>query len=276
MTPLLLPLLLLAAPTPGGDTTVRIDAGVYTLGDAVGRYDERPTVRVRLSAFDIDRAEVSNAAFAAFVADADHAPRGPWRRGFPAGGDHLPARFVTWHDADAYCRWAGGRLPTEAEWEVATGREWEPDRAIIGRPADAGPIAADADADTGPLGLRNQGGNVREWVADWYDRYAWASYARHDMPLDPIGPEDGARPAARFVESDGVAGNERSTRKAVRGASWAARSPDAVRPSRRGAHNPKHWFDDVGFRCARGDGPVRALERREHRGDQRRPTGVHR
>ena len=97
-------------------------------------------------------------------------------------------------------------------------------------------------------------GNVREWTADWYDRYRNVSLAAAgELAHDPTGPEDGARPEARFVDSDAVAGNERSTRRVVRGASWVARGPDAARPSARGAHHPGHFFDDVGFRCARGD-----------------------
>lgn len=231
-----------------GADLVPVPAGVYTLGDAGGRYDERPEVRVRLSAFFIDRTEVDNARFERFVERSGYRPRGPWRRGYPAGGGRLPVRFVTWHDAAAYARWAGRRLPTEAEWEVAARAGAA--SSIIGRHRDAGPVPVDA-REPGDLGALHLRGNVREWTADWYDRYRNRALSRDPTPVDPHGPDDGAPPEARFVESDAVAGNERSTRRVVRGASWVALGADAARPSARGAHNPEQFFDDVGFRCAR-------------------------
>lgn len=240
--------LLVLATLAAEPSRVLVPGGDYGLGDEAGRYDERPRVQVALSTFAIDRREVSQGDFAAFVA-AGHDPEGPWRRG---GDDEaLPVRFVTWHDAAAYCAWAGGRLPTEAEWEVAAGGTvGEP---VVLRPASAGPVAVESSADLSRFGLVHTRGNVREWVADWYDRYAWSQL--ESGAVDPTGPADGAPPEPRFVEAGAVAGNERSTRKVVRGASWAARHLDAARPSRRDAANPAHHYDDVGFRCAAEGGP---------------------
>lgn len=241
------------SPVDGAEM-VRIDAGEYTIGDAAGRYDERPAVRVRLSAFLIDRTEVTNARFAAFVRTSGYRPRGPWMRGFPPGGEDLPVRFVTWEDADAYARWAGRRLPTEAEWEVAAGPHrypwgpvFEPGRAIADRAPSAGPAAASSSFDRTALGVLNLGGNVREWVADHYDRYA---YATLDGAADPRGPDAGAAPEARFVAAGAVPGNERSTRRVVRGGGWVSAGAEHARRARRGAENPRHFYDDVGFRCA--------------------------
>jgi len=244
-----------------GAVLVFFDAGEHDMGDATGRYDERPVRRVRLSAFLIDRDEVDNRRFQVFVQAASHVVAGPWRRGFPIGGEDLPVRFVTWHDAEAYCRWAGRRLPTEAEWEAAAGPHrypwgdaWIDGRAVVGRSPFDGPLAVTSATDLTPRGVRNLAGNVREWVHDWYDRHRSTAPPPAEVWLDPRGPEDGTPPEKRFVDSENRAGNERSTRRAVRGAGWAAHAPDASRRGRRGAHNPNHGLDDVGFRCAIGAG----------------------
>ncbi len=238
---------LLLGAAPASAPTVAIPGGEYSLGDPAGRYDEQPVVTVRLSAFALDRAEVSVARFAAFVDATDYEPRGPWRRA--AADPSHPVRLVTWHDADAFCRWAGGRLPTEAEWEAAAGGLHQPDRAVIDRGPDAGPVPATSADEQTPSGLLHMTGNVREWVADYYDRYRYEQY-RDAVVLDPTGPAPGTPPEPRFVTAGASAGNERSTRRVVRGGSWASRSADASRPSRRDALNPAAWYEDVGFRCA--------------------------
>lgn len=240
-----------------GAELVRVEGGERVLGDDAGRYDERPRLRVRLRPFLIDRAEVTNERFANFVQATGYRPQGPWARGFLPGRAAHPVRFVTWFDAHAYARWAGRRLPTEAEWETAAGPHrypwgdrWQPDRAVTGRAPERGPEPAGRALDSTPGGVLNMAGNVREWVADWYDRFTYEAYAGREPVVDPRGPASGTPPEARFVATETEAGNERSTRKGVRGASWAARHPDLARRARRGAENPRHFYDDVGFRCA--------------------------
>ncbi len=232
-----------------GAVLIEVPRGRYALGDEHGRYDEKPRVEVELSGFFIDRDEVDNGQFERFVEDTGYRPRGPWRRGYAPGGARDPVRFVTWGDADAYARWAGRRLPSEAEWEAAA-RLFPPEREVeVGHAVDRGPAASGRGSEARrPTHLRD---NVREWTADWYDRYRYRSYLEVEgTVVDPRGPSDGAKPDPVFVETDTVAGNERSTRRVVRGASWVARSLDATRASVRSAHNPDHYFDDVGFRCA--------------------------
>lgn len=232
--------------TRDGASLVLIEGGDFEMGDAAGRYDEKPAFLARIKPFLMDRCEVSNRQFELFVEDSGYAPQGDWRRGCPEDGGDLPVRFVSWNDAAAYAAWAGRRLPTEAEWEAAAGRT----SLRLEDVRSAGPTAVDSGFDVNALGLRHMTGNAREWCADWYDRFVYQSYGSAAFVESPAGPRDGAPPEGRFLATGTDTGNERSSRKVVRGASWAAVHADQLRPSRRGAHVPSEWFDDVGFRCA--------------------------
>src|SRR5262249_12102561 len=144
---------------------------------------------VEVKAFTIDRTEVTRAAYAACVAARRCKPV-PAAAAGPADGDpQLPVTGVSWADAQAYCKFASGRLPTEIEWEKAArgtdGREYpwggELDCARAnwgnfegegpcagknpGRPTPVGRYPAGASA----YGAQDMGGNVWEWVADKYD-----------------------------------------------------------------------------------------------------------
>lgn len=178
-------------------------------------YDEWPQRSVELQAFWIDQTEVSSAQFATFLNTsanqqgggaywldtADPDVRVSWDgeswRPHPGFEQH-PVVEVTWYGAKAFCEWAGGRLPTEAEWEKAArgtdGRSFpwgegiSCDQAQFGSCSGEGTIAVGSKpAGASPYGLLDMAGNAWEWVADLYvaDYYLWA-------PLQaPTGPDSG-------------------------------------------------------------------------------------
>jgi len=211
---LLAPVLALAAPKD----TVPVPAGPGNMGD--GRSPDAPARTVTLSAFRIDRTEVSVAAYERFVRDAwskrdAWSEAGwAWAQAHPGGAgadtrsagrpDTHPVVAVTWFEADAYCRWAGGRLPTEAEWERAAcgGQDqrypWGDDADQPFRTNDIAKFghldsvrtAPVADQDTSlasPHGALHMAGNAWEWTADWYHRTGTAEA----NAADPTGPSTG-------------------------------------------------------------------------------------
>ena len=227
-----------------GQTYVWIPAGTFHMGCLADDYDcdddEFPRHEVQLTrGFWMGRTEVSVAAYA-FFAEAEQAalPEPPpfnkdWRK-----RDH-PIVRVKWADADAYCRWAGGRLPTEAEWEYGA----RGGRAELKFPwgnrvthEDAnyrGTGWQDAWSNTSPggsfrpnrWGLYDMAGGVWEWVADWYA----GNYDKFSEPEDPRG-------AGRGIE------------RVVRGGSWFTTSR-VLRSSDRFKVTPHSYSHDIGFRC---------------------------
>ena len=233
---------------PALDTpTVGVSSGPFVRGSATGAADERPARSVTLSAFVLDRYEVTNGRFGACVQAGACAPpalASSHRReryfGDPRFDDY-PVIFVTWSQADAFCRHAGGRLPTEAEWEKAARGSADartfpwgdeaPDcsRANMG---GAGSCAGDTDRvgrrllGESPFGARDMAGNVWEWVNDWYDPHAYETAPASD----PSGPAHGSL-------------------KVARGGCWES-GADSLRVSCRKAELPTTMAYNIGFRCA--------------------------
>jgi iron(II)-dependent oxidoreductase len=170
-----------AAPGP----MVLIPAGEFTMGSNDRLADEGPQHTVRLGEYYIDRYEVTNLQYQAFIeATARRAPDHFENRAHPPGKADHPVTFITWFDARDYCAWAGKRLPTEQEWEKAArgaqarvfpwGDEFDiraantPVRwARLGRDGDTTPVGA-FKAGASPYGLHDMSGNVWEWTASWY------------------------------------------------------------------------------------------------------------
>ena len=212
-----------------------------------GMQDELPQHTVSLGAFSIDVNEVTNGEYAACVQAGPCQPPTPPasnKRGTYFGDpayDDYPVIYIQWQDADAFCRWAGNRLPTEAEWEKAArgadGRIWPwgntfaADRANYrpgGTPVDSGDTnrVGSYPAGASPYGAMDMVGNVWEWVADWYA----PSYEGLPAGPNPTGPGSG-------------------TMRVIRGGSWNSNVGSARAASRAGA-DPQQRYFDVGFRCA--------------------------
>lgn len=242
--------------------------------------DEYPAHRVTLKPFYLDATEVTNEEFAQFISvthyqtdaekqgsawvfkqgqkDWEETKGADWRH--PLGPDSTitnlmnhPVMNVSWQDAAAYAKWAGKRLPTEAEWEYAArgGRAgqfypWGNQLKPQGKPLAnfwqgvwpnenklednfyyTAPVASFAPND---FGLYDLIGNVWEWTADWYG----ADYYAHSPTRDPKGPRKGEMRVAR-------------------GGSWFCSENycGAYRVGFRGQSPIDSGFNNVGFRCAR-------------------------
>ncbi len=246
----------------------------------VGDDDERPVHRVTLSPFYLDATEVTSAEFARFVEatgyktdaerqgsawvfkegfkDWESVDGADWRH--PLGPDssiagkmNHPVVNVSWNDAAAFAKWAGKRLPTEAEWEYAArgGREgeiyprgnqlkpggrslanfwqgvWPNNNLLEDKYYYTAPVGS---FEPNGFGLYDMIGNVWEWTADWYT----ADYYRRSPAKDPKGPKSGEMRVAR-------------------GGSWFCSENycEAYRVGFRGQSPPDSSFNNVGFRCAK-------------------------
>ena len=248
---------------PTGHDMVLIPSGVFVMGRDDGELDEAPQRTVQVDAYYIDRYEVTVAAYRACVEAGDcpepYSGPGAYRLEFEgyytnwdkAGRQHHPVNGVSWYDADRYCRWAGKRLPTEAEWEKAArgtdGRaypwgeeESSCDRIVMDDGGDGcghemtWPVGSKAAGDS-PYGVADMAGNLWEWVADWYEH----GFYRHASPANPYNADAGGG------------------QKILRGGSMADQNPRIHRVTNRLGYDPALRFDfTVGFRCARdgGDG----------------------
>jgi formylglycine-generating enzyme required for sulfatase activity len=222
---------------------VRILGGSFVMGGGP-EADEQPRRTITLAAFSIDADEVTRAEYVVCVAAGACHPAAPVQGSTRADDatSKLPVTGVSWNDADAYCRWAHTRLPTEAEWERAArgtdGRVYPwgdtPDcaRANFGNYQGEGrcPKNPGHPVDVGSYGggeLHDFAGNVWEWVADWYD----PRYYAHAPAQNPHGPKRGER-------------------RVVRGGACCSMF-GLPRASNRNAFPPDYRDDDLGFRCAR-------------------------
>lgn len=215
------------------------------LCDAASFQDEQPAHLVQLAAFAIDRTEVTREAYLRCVAAGACVPSRVPDGDARIGELQHPAVLVTAAEAAAYCAFAGGRLPTEAEWERAAragtarrfpwGNQWN-DRIANGAPYDPAlpdqdgyrflaPVGALRDG-ANPHGLLDMAGNVWELTADHYDAEAYT----HAGAVEPRGPVQGEL-------------------RVIRGGSHTA-PPHMLRATQRATVGEAERRPDVGFRCA--------------------------
>ena len=224
-----------------------IPEGKFLMGSrpGEGRPDERPQRKVYLDRFAIDVYEVTNKRYLKFIHSTGRKeplnPYGDKLLSEESGIDNLPVVQVTWYDAVDYCRWAGKRLPTEAEWEKAARgidgysypwgsqsprtkpvnfeRNWDGTKTLW-------PVGSQAETSS-PYGIQDMAGNVREWTQDWYapDYYANAP------AQNPQGPPKGIL-------------------KVIKGGSWHSFKAD-LRSAARGKGGFALKTDGIGLRCAR-------------------------
>ncbi len=241
----------------------------------------QPRHQVTLDPFSLDPYEVTNRQFEQFVQATGYQTTAEkegtahvridgqgwqetkgatWRQ--PEAGPDVfasnraehPVVNVSWHDAEAYCRWAGKRLPTEAEFEYATRAgtqtvywwgNFSPGTRQVANVADESaktllPIiivgyddgaittAPVGSYEANPFGLFDMTGNVAEWTADWHDAF----YYRKSPERNPTGPSSGDH-------------------RMTRGGSWND-AAFGIRPTVRGGGAPTERDTKIGFRCTRG------------------------
>ena len=185
-----------------------VPAGEFLMGSAESDssrdvWTEIPQHAVYLDAYWISKTQVTNAMFNACVASGgcsyDVSKATNPRYTDPIFAGH-PVVYVSWYMAQTYCEWTGGRLPTEAEWEKAArgpdGQRypWGTDTARIQFVNAHDEIGNTTPVGAFPLGTSyygalDMGGNVREWVSDWYD----AQYYSHTPLTNPQGPQTGEK-----------------------------------------------------------------------------------
>ncbi len=255
----------------GGPPAVPVPAGAFTMGDpgAGFAYDnERPRHTVELGGYSIDRTPVTNGEFAAFVEAGGYRTREVWshegwdwkeaagverplywtadgrERRFErlaAIDPDVPVMHVSWYEADAFARWAGKRLPTEAEWEKAAAWDARERRARRYPWGDEPPTRARANLDVlafGPAPAGANGGDTPEGVAGLLgDCWEWTASHLAGYP--------GFRAFPYRDYSEVFFGREY---RVLRGASWATR-PSVARNTFRNWDLPQRRQLFAGFRC---------------------------
>ncbi|MBQ3643285.1 MAG: SUMF1/EgtB/PvdO family nonheme iron enzyme [Candidatus Riflebacteria bacterium] len=238
---------------------IEIKAGVYSVGSNRGNLDERPVRRYETTGFWMDRTEVTCAQYKKFLDDVekhghkwchpnesknkDHTPyhtyawalKYSWVGGQPPYGmDDYPVVLVDWFDAYAYAKWAGKRLPTENEWEIAArgsdareypwGNAFSLDRCNVGE----GPMAVSSfPKGATPDGIVDLAGNVSEWTATAYDSNPGNAYTfggKYGLPI-------------------------------VKGGSWDDNAKGCRSSARDSKRTPYHRSTTVGFRCVSDHSP---------------------
>jgi formylglycine-generating enzyme required for sulfatase activity len=202
--------------------------------------DEQPLHRCSVDAFELTTTPVTNAQYAAFVHATGRAAPIHWDGdAVPVGRERHPVTYVDWHDAAAFCTWAGARLPTEAEWEKAARSDdgriypWGDESPNETRTHAAQGLKRGGTAPVGttpdgasPYGVLDMAGNVWEWVSSAYRPYPYDAADGREDPTTDVS-------------------------RALRGGSFASLTASHLRCARRSASRPGRRSAHIGFRAAR-------------------------
>jgi gamma-glutamyl hercynylcysteine S-oxide synthase len=240
------------------DSMVLIPAGKFIMGTDLKNADaaSHPQHEVDMKAYMIDKYLVTNAQYARFIAATGHRPPSDWKNGKVQDGTLLlPVTMVNWYDAAAYAKWAGKRLPTEAEWEKAArgtdGRRWpwgnEMDPARLNTYYNVGSanIVTTYDKGVSPYGIYDMAGNVDEWTESDFAPYKGTD-ADAEVFKAKVAKVESAQDRAMKV-SDMVPVNR--LYKVLRGGSWKG-DPFSTASYHRDYSLPNFASDFYGFRCA--------------------------
>ncbi len=188
--------------------------------------DELPQQTMSIRGFYLDQYEVTNAQYKKFVDETRYPPPLHWKSGsYPAGTGNEPVTFVSWDDAARYASWAGKRLPSAEEWELAArglngqrfpwGNDPLRNQANVENPSGGVAPVGSYPADVSPSTIYDMGGNVMEWTLTQY-------------------------------------GNNKNF-FILKGSSWKGK-PYEARGANRTAGSAEYRLSDIGFRCARSGG----------------------
>jgi len=249
---------LLNAQTYKNDSTlVFIVGGRMKMGNKRGDVDEKPTRRIQVNNFYMGKYEVSNKKFVEFLnikgnQFADHSRwlniDGNWENlkcriyeqdgqfKVEKGYENFPVNYVSWYGANAYCKWKGGRLPTEAEWEYASKggllMTKKVLKNIVSKISDYAWFDVNSDKKwhqsglkkPNPIGLYDIYGNLWEWCSDFYLKIQY-----------------------ELREKENPAGPEKGDYRVIRGGSWTNKK-ETLSFTNRNAINPNSNKINVGFR----------------------------
>lgn len=237
---------------------VTVPAGSFEMGAKRSGNDERPIHDVSVNSFQISKYEVTNDQYCAFLNEMKCSENGKYKDVLMCepslegvnieyvngrflskqGKGYYPMVGVTWQGATEFCKWAGGRLPTEAEWEFAAKGGSEPGgtnyagsglfyKVGWGKGNSDGRVHMVGQKSPNELGIYDMSGNVIEWCADWYGE----NYYKKSEGENPLGPDAG-------------------TKKVARGGCYAFDN-DNCEVSRRLAIEPNSYGGNAGFRLCK-------------------------
>lgn len=225
------------------DEMVEIPKGSFIMGSPDGEFDERPLHKVEIGSFYMDRYEVTNIQYQRFILYNPHWQKGKVRfeeadynylndwdgNEFPKGKEDHPVVYVSWYAANAYARWVGKSLPTEAQWEYSARGGYEGMRYVWGNSGDthlsnfrSRGVMPVGNFSMNGFGVNDMAGNVWEWTSDGYELYMG-------------GEENNPRPRLN------------NHLKVIRGGSWNS-NMNEMRVSVRKTEKPNVCRGDIGFR----------------------------